>query len=385
MPFHQDDGEHASGAITDESLLARAAQSLPEAMLTLDGAGRVTSANRAACGLLGWPQRELVGRSAHAIAHGDDAGHGEAECPLNAIPRSGEAGSDDVFVHRGGARFEVAYSAAALVPERAPTGAVLMFRDVTEGKRRRRHELQELKEFAWVLRIREALERGRFELHEQPVVELRHGDIARHELLLRLADDGEAASPQDFLAIAERYGLVAEIDRWVTAEAVRLTASGRKVSVNLSVKSISPEFVDFAERELTAAGADPGLLVFELSESQLLEDEDAGFAFVRGLHRIGCGFALDDFGSEYGGFSYLKDLPVDYIKIDVEFVRGLSHRPANRHVVEAIVKLAEGYGQSTVAEGVEDLATLQILDEVGVDFAQGFALGRPAAPVAKAA
>lgn len=380
MPFRQEDGKQPSTSLTDERLLARAAQSLPEAMLTLDEGGRLTSANDVACALLGWSQEELVGKSAHSIAHCEDVGHDEEHCPLNDLAGSEYGEMEDLFVRRGGGGFEVSYSAA---PMGDGAGAVLLFRDVTEGKRRRRHELRELNDFAWVLRLREALERDRFVLHEQPLVELRGGAIARHELLLRLADNGEVAEPAEFLGIAERYGLARDLDRWVTREAVRRAATGRAVNVNLSAKSISPEFVDFAERELTAAGADPGLVAFELTEAQLLEDEDAGFAFVRGLNRIGCGFALDDFGSDYGGFSFLKDLPVDFIKIDVDFVRGLSHHAANRHVVEAVVKLAQGFGQATVAEGVEDLATLQILDEVGVDFAQGFALGRPVAPVVR--
>ncbi len=230
-------------------------------------------------------------------------------------------------------------------------------------------------------RIREALERGDFELHEQPLIELRSGGIARHELLLRLVDDGDPAEPSEFLAVAERYGLAGEIDRWVVAEAIRRAAAGRKVNVNLSAESIAPEFVEWVERELAAAGADPALLAFELTEEQLTADEAAGSAFVRGLRRIGCGIAIDDFGSGRGGFAHLRELPIDFLKIDVAFVRGLSRRPENRGVVEAVVKLAEGSGQATVAEGVEDLATLQILDELGVDFAQGYALGRPAPPV----
>jgi EAL domain-containing protein (putative c-di-GMP-specific phosphodiesterase class I) len=135
------------------------------------------------------------------------------------------------------------------------------------------------------------------------------------------------------------------------------------------------------EAELAAAAADPALLAFELTEEQLNADEVAGSEFVRGLRRVGCGVALDDFGGGRGGFAHLGELPVDFLKIDVEFVRGLSRRPENRGVVEAVVKLAESFGQATVAEGVEDLATLQILDELGVDFAQGFAVGRPAPPV----
>jgi PAS domain S-box-containing protein len=383
MGIHRDDGEHFQGTDAREHLLARAAEAMPEAMLTLDSRGVVTSANRAAGDLLDWPADELVGRSAHSVAHCKDAGHGEAECLLGASARSGSEPAEDLFVRRDGTSFDVSYSCSALELGEGPPGSVLVFRDVTERKRRRRHELEELRDFAWVLRIREALERGLFELHEQPLVELSSGGIVRHELLLRLADDGEPAGPEEFVGIAERYGLAREIDEWVTREAIRRAAAGRAVNVNLSGKSVTPEFVDLTERELAVAGADAGLMTFELTEDRLLADEQAGSAFVRGLRRIGCRVAIDDFGSGRGGFAPLRDLPVDFLKIDVEYVRELSHHPENRSVVEAVVKLAEGFGQATVAEGVEDLATLQILDELGVDFAQGFALGRPAAPVAE--
>jgi PAS domain S-box-containing protein len=381
MGSHQEDRRHSLGTDAAEHLLARAADSMPEAMLTLDSGGTVTSANRVACELLGRDPGELVGRSAHSIAHRRDVDHGEAECMLGAAAHPRVDPADDLFVRGDGASFDVSYTCAALDLDDGPPGSVLVFRDVTEGKARRRHELEELNDFAWVLRIREALEQGGFELHEQPLVELSNGGIARHELLLRLADDGDPAKPADFLGIAERYGLAGEIDSWVVTEAVRRAAAGRAVNVNLSAKSISPEFVEFVERELTAAGADPSLVVFELTEDQLLADEVAGSAFARGLRRIGCGVAVDDFGTGSSGLRQFKDLPADYLKIDVEFIRDLSRHPENRHVVEAIVKLAKGFGRATVAEGVEDLATLQILDELGVDFAQGYALGRPAAPV----
>jgi EAL domain-containing protein (putative c-di-GMP-specific phosphodiesterase class I) len=325
----------------------------------------------------------VLGRSAHAVCHRRDADHGDETCLLG-VARSGGEPAEDLFVRRDGESFDVTYTCSALDPDGEVPGSVLVFRDVTEGKRRRRHELEELNDFAWVLRIREALERGGFELYEQPVVELSSGGISRHELLLRLVVDGEAKNPDEFLEIAERYGLARDIDRWVATEAIRRAAAGRAVSLNVSAKSVAPDFVGLVERELGATGTDPSLLTFELTEEQVLDDAEEGAAFVRGLRRLGCRVAIDDFGNgNGGGFGRLKDVPVDYLKIDVEFVRGLSRHPENRYVIEAVVKLARGFGQGTIAEGVEDLATLQILDELDVDFAQGFALGRPAAPLAE--
>ncbi len=119
-------------------------------------------------------------------------------------------------------------------------------------------------------------------------------------------------------------------------------------------------------------------MVFEITETALLQDEKRARHFVTQLHDMGCKVALDDFGTGYGGFTYLKQLPIDYLKIDIEFVRDLTSNPASRNVVEAIVKLARDFGIKTVAEGVEDKATLSLLRDLGVDQAQGFHISRPA-------
>jgi EAL domain-containing protein (putative c-di-GMP-specific phosphodiesterase class I) len=128
---------------------------------------------------------------------------------------------------------------------------------------------------------------------------------------------------------------------------------------------------------LALTGAEPGLIVFEITETAIVTDEGAALMFTERLHAIGCSIALDDFGTGYGGFTYLKQLPVDYLKIDTEFVRDLATNPASRHVVEAVVGLAQGFGLQTVAEGVEDAETYALLSQVGVDFAQGYFIARP--------
>src|SRR6478672_13480859 len=107
-------------------------------------------------------------------------------------------------------------------------------------------------------------------------------------------------------------------------------------------------------------------MVFEITETAIVEDEEAARRFAERLHALGCKLALDDFGTGYGGFTYLKQLPVDYLKIDIEFVRDLPQNPSSEHVVRAVVSLAQGFGQKTVAEGVEDVATLERLRELGV-------------------
>jgi EAL domain-containing protein (putative c-di-GMP-specific phosphodiesterase class I) len=119
-------------------------------------------------------------------------------------------------------------------------------------------------------------------------------------------------------------------------------------------------------------------MVFELTETALLRSEQTAQEFIDGIGALGCGLALDDFGTGYGGFTYLKRFPVDYLKIDIEFVRDLPRDQASQHVVHAVVALAKGFGQKTVAEGVEDAETLALLRDYGVDYAQGYFLGRPA-------
>jgi EAL domain-containing protein (putative c-di-GMP-specific phosphodiesterase class I) len=168
----------------------------------------------------------------------------------------------------------------------------------------------------------------------------------------------------------------------VINRAVELAATGAAVELNVSAASISdPSLVDYIRRAIGRIGADPASLVFEITETTLISDEAAARAFVEGLHRLGCKIALDDFGTGYGGFTYLKQLPIDFLKIDIEFVRDLKYDPASQKVVEAVVNLARGFGLTTVGEGVEDAETLALLQSLGVDRAQGYHIGRPA-PVA---
>ena len=132
------------------------------------------------------------------------------------------------------------------------------------------------------------------------------------------------------------------------------------------------------DQAVDQAGADPANLVFEITETALMRDVHKGEAFARGVVDLGCGVALDDFGTGFGTFTHVKRLPIDFLKIDIEFVRDLVTSSANQHVVKAIVNLAQGFGCQTVAEGVEDADALALLQDFGVDFAQGYYLGRPA-------
>ena len=216
-------------------------------------------------------------------------------------------------------------------------------------------------------------------LYSQPIAPLKRGE-QREELLLRiLGRGGEVIAPSEFLPAAERYGMITEIDRWVLAESVQLAAGGRRVHVNVSAESVGEaDFLPLVQELLQRTRADPSHLVFEITETAVMRDLNQAANFARCVTRLGCRLALDDFGTGFGSLTYLKRLPIHYLKIDKEFVAGLVSSPTNQHLVKAILNLAQGFGQETIAEGVEDDATLELLRSYGVDFAQGFHIGRPA-------
>jgi diguanylate cyclase (GGDEF)-like protein/PAS domain S-box-containing protein len=232
---------------------------------------------------------------------------------------------------------------------------------------------------AWSVRIREALDEGRFVLHSQPIVELASGSVVQEELLLRMLDRaGELIPPLAFLPTAEKCGLITEIDQWVITQAAKIAARGPAVAVNLSATSAGdPGVLDLIERELHHHGTDPGKLVFEITETALMQNLDRARLFAERLVALGCRFALDDFGTGYASFTYLKRLPVQYLKIDIDFVRELSHNLQDMSVVRAIVGLAGDFGQRTIAEGIEDEQTANALRGLNVSFGQGYLYGRP--------
>jgi EAL domain-containing protein (putative c-di-GMP-specific phosphodiesterase class I) len=258
--------------------------------------------------------------------------------------------------------------------------------DLSEQKEREESLRRELAEATWLGHIHEALAEDRLVLHAQPICDLATGAVVQQELLIRMVDrEGHLIAPVRFLPIAEKLGLIMEIDRWVISQAAVLASQGMAVEVNVSADSMGrPALLDHVESELLRTGADPALLVFEITETALMRDMAGGEAFARRLSAIGCGFALDDFGTGFGGFTYLQRLPVDFIKIDREFVRDLPRSERDQHLVRTIVSLAQGLGQKTIAEGVEDQATLELLAELGVDYGQGYHLGRPG-PLARPA
>ncbi|MGH2878163.1 MAG: EAL domain-containing protein [Solirubrobacteraceae bacterium] len=238
----------------------------------------------------------------------------------------------------------------------------------------------------WVERIRTALEEDGFTLHAQPVVDAATGQRTQLELLIRmLGEEGEEIAPANFLPIAERFGLIGEIDRWVVTHAIAMLSEqaglGARptVEVNLSGHSLGDtDLAAHIDSELRDCDVHPSQLVFEVTETAAIGNIEAAQQFAERLAEVGCRFALDDFGAGFGSFYYLKHLPFDFIKIDGEFVRTLVDDETDRLVVKAVVELARGLGKRTIAEFVGDEPTAIALRELGVDYLQGFHLGRPA-------
>jgi diguanylate cyclase (GGDEF)-like protein/PAS domain S-box-containing protein len=238
----------------------------------------------------------------------------------------------------------------------------------------------------WIERIHQALEDDLFVLHAQPILDISKGEISQHELLLRMTGDaGELIPPGAFLGVAERFGLVQSIDRWVVARAVKvmdeLLRQGQEVrlEVNLSGRSVDDrELPNLIRRELEGTSVNPDNLVLEITETALISNMDQARQFAEILSRVGCRFALDDFGAGFGSHYYLKHLPLNYVKIDGDFIRNLPTSMIDQLMVKAMVQVAKGLGMKTIAEFVENEETLLFLKQYGVDFAQGFHIGRPA-------
>jgi PAS domain S-box-containing protein len=366
-----------------EDLRAAVMDNMVEGLYVLDAEGRLEFMNSAAERMLGWSAEELRGRSMHDAIHfqnADGSPHPENECELLKVRTEGRPVrmTHEAFTHRDGTILPVSYSGAPLKRAKEVHGVVVVFGDrsaeqVQEGRARR-----ELDTLAWIGRIRDAIDEDRLVLCSQPIVPLAGGESSQELLLRMIGPSGETILPGSFLPVAERYGLVAEIDRWVIGQAVRLAAGGQRVEANLSADSISNfDLLPLIERELSEGGVDPTMLVFEITETALMENVEAGEAFARGLDEIGCQIALDDFGTGFSSFTYLKTLPITYLKIDVDFVRDLATNEANGRLVRGIVAMAREFGYKTIAEGVEDASSLALLEDYGIDFAQGNYLGPP--------
>jgi PAS domain S-box-containing protein len=218
--------------------------------------------------------------------------------------------------------------------------------------------------------------------YSQPILDYRRGEIVQEELLVRMRGAKGTQlvlSPSEFLPDAERIGLIGLVDRWMAAHAVALSRQGRRAEVNLSAVSLGDqEFTSRLEQWIDRAGVNPANLVFEITETAAVEQLDLAVDFAERLTRLGCQFALDDFGTGFGSLTHLRELPVRYLKIDTSFVRDAATNSDDQAMLRGIVAIARELRMLTVAEGIEDARTLRLVSDIGVDYAQGFHIGRPA-------
>jgi PAS domain S-box-containing protein len=365
-----------------EHLFRNGFDAAPIGMALTDPAkGLCARVNEALCHLLQRPQAELIGQSLYAFM---DPIEGAAVWEARERLRTGDSSalqSEHRFLLPDGG---VIWVLLHVAPIRRSDGSVEVFHsqlvDITERKEREARLEFHVGDAIWLGRIRAALDEERLVLYSQPIIDLTTGAIVQHELLLRIREpDGTIIAPGEFLPVAERYGLISEIDRWVIREAVRIAATGTPTEFNLSARSVGdPLIIRELATALEETGADPSLLVVEVTETALLGRVGVGREFAQKVAELGCHLALDDFGTGFSSLSYLKHLPADYLKIDIEFVRELTSSDTDMRVVRGIVALAHEFDQVTIAEGVEDEATLMKLKELGVDQAQGYLFARPA-------
>ena len=240
----------------------------------------------------------------------------------------------------------------------------------------------------WVARVDDALEHGQLKLRCQPIVPVRADvDLRSHyEVLLGVTSgQQEALSIAEFIDAAERYNRMRQVDRWVTRTVMEWVAANRTLmprlqgfAVNLSGQTVSdPAFIDFFRQQLQRTQIDPSWLSFEVTETAAMADLSTSAGILQDLKRLGCRIALDDFGSGLASYSYLKELPIDWLKIDGVFVRKIAGHTSDYAVVKSINEIGQFLGKQTIAEHVADERILHLVAEIGVDYAQGYAIQPP--------
>jgi diguanylate cyclase (GGDEF)-like protein/PAS domain S-box-containing protein len=275
-----------------------------------------------------------------------------------------------------------AADSACYVAKKQGSGRVVVYSARDEALARHTGEIQ------WLQRLQSALKENRFQLYHQPIVPAFDQDAGgpAMEVLVRLQDEaGHEVPPSEFVKAAERYRLMSLVDRWVVQTTLAALGRGaipvpanRSVALNISGQTLSDvQFLEFVVECLDSTGVNPAQVCFEITESAVVANLDYARRFVGVLHGMGCQFALDDFGSGVGSFSNLKNLPMDYLKIDGSFMRNLERDSVNQAMVTAMIKLARTLNFKVIAEQVEDIATLDTARRMGVDYVQGFAIGKP--------
>ena len=294
-------------------------------------------------------------------------------CSVGVVPITGD--SEDV------AAVLSAADSACQAAKEAGRNRVYSFQENDIDLMKRRKEMQ------WAARINNALEESRFELFRMTIQPLQTADTGAHyELLLRMRDEqGKIVSPNDFIKAAERYGITPQIDRWVVQNALRWLISDSDererlamCSINLSPQSFTDaQFLPDLQRWVRESGIDGSKLCFEITEHAAISSYAQANRFIQSMKELGCKFALDDFGTGHSSFGYLKHFPVDYLKIDGSFVKGILHDPIDREMVRSINEIGHLTNKQTIAEFAENEGIIKMLTSLGVDYAQGYGISEP--------
>ena len=275
-----------------------------------------------------------------------------------------------------------AADSACYVAKKQGSGRVAVYSARDEALARHTGEIQ------WLQKLQGALKENRFQLYHQPIVPAygTDGGGPAMEVFVRLQDEaGHEVPPSEFVRAAERYRLMSLVDRWVVQTTLAALGRGaipipanRSVAINVSGQTLGDvQFLEFVVECLDSTGVTPSQVCFEITETAVVANLDHARRFVGVLHGMGCQFALDDFGSGVGSFSNLKNLPMDYLKIDGSFMRNLARDSVNQAMVTAMIKLARTLNFKVIAEQVEDEAGLEAARRMGVDYIQGYVVGRP--------
>ena len=219
-------------------------------------------------------------------------------------------------------------------------------------------------------------------LEFQPIYELSEQRINHYECLIRMRGDGDMLYyPNDFIPVAEALGLIHQIDFWVVNRAfdlMRTLPGDIAIAINLSGNIfLDQNLYPLVERKLAETGIDPARVVFEITETSAISNFEQTKKMVVRLRELGCRFALDDFGAGFNSYSYLKHFPVDILKIDGGFIIDLDNDPVDQLLVKSMIDIAHSLGKQIVAEFVERQSTMTLLQEYGVDFVQGYLVGKP--------
>jgi PAS domain S-box-containing protein len=363
----------------ESHLMSRLVHGMDEAIFTMTTDGTVTCWNSSCEEVYGFKSEEALGRQLVDLTVPDDRQDEPATIVERLLGGEGFRQCTTQRMRKDDSLVTVSETASLIRDEEYNVrGVVIVGRDISDLKLEDTDVRSEFDMIAWVGRVRDAIDEDRIRFHAQPIVSVR-GDAVSYELLCRIENrDGELIPPRRFLPAAEAYGLVEELDLLGVRKAAKLIADGHRVSVNISTATIRRRhIVGVIAEQLKNAGADPSGLTVEITETALMENMDDAERFTTDLSKLGVRVALDDFGTGFGGFTYLKRLPIDRLKIDVEFVRDLHSSRASQHVVKAVVALAQGFDLDTVAEGVEDEESAKMLVEFGVTHVQGHLFGEP--------